>query len=198
MKIDIISVVYLIVRLSPLLVVSHFTLHSILNQDSKGVIYLIGLILTSFFSFLFGRVKTGTSSTGNDEKDLVCKTMGIDDFSNLSLSQIVLGYTFGYLLYIIINFDKVSYVNTNISTLVLFPILILANGIWHVSNGCLGYATLLSSVLLGGFGGVCWAAAIKGLGYKELAIFNGISNKAVCSKSATTRFVCKKGKNAYK
>ena len=193
MQIDVINVIYLIIRLSPLLVVSHFSLQSILNQDSKGVVYLIGLMGTMFVLYLVGKAIPQPNMKSSTE-DLICQTMGIDSFNNLSLSQIVLGYTFGYLLFIILKFDETSYESTNISTLVLFPVLIITNFFWNWSTGCVAIVKLIISLVLGIALGIAWAATLKAADYKELAMFNGISNKTVCSKPTKQRFLCKKGK----
>ena len=53
MDFNIINILYMFFRLAPFIIVSYFTLQSIFNQDLKGVIYLIGL-LVNLFPFDFG------------------------------------------------------------------------------------------------------------------------------------------------
>ena len=50
MDFDLIQMLYVIIRLSPLLIVSHFVLQSIFNQDAKGIVYLTGLAITCAFA----------------------------------------------------------------------------------------------------------------------------------------------------
>ena len=55
MDFNLINILYMFFRLAPFIIVSYFTLQSIFNQDLKGVIYLIGLLILIagiFISFL--------------------------------------------------------------------------------------------------------------------------------------------------
>jgi len=193
MEFNILSILYLIIRLSPLLVVSHFTLGSILSQDSKGVIYLAGLALTCLFAYFTGNVMKPTISS-SDTRDIVCKSIGLENIPNVSLSQVILMFTYSYLMFIIYKIDKVSYADDNLPTIILFPILILANAIWVVTSGCAEISSIIISAAVGAVGGFAWFMFIKTTGYHDLALFNGISNKAVCRKPSKTRFRCVKGK----
>lgn len=191
MDLNIISIFYLIIRLSPLLVVSHFTLQSILNSDSKGVIYLAGLALTSIVAICFGKV-----FSENDDpnvNDIVCKSLGLGDFRNVSLSQVTLSFTYVYLMSIIYKMDKVSYDSTNMPTIILFPIIIIFNAIWIITNSCASFTIISLSAIIGAIGGFLWFLFIKSTGNHDLALFNGISNKAICSKPSKTKFKCTKG-----
>jgi len=191
MNVDIVSVIYLIIRLSPLLVVSHFVLQSILNMDSKGVVYLFGLVATSLITMAVGASMPSSEAS----LDVDCKSMGLGEYENVSMSQVTLGFTYGYLMYIILNFAEKgkTYLSSNIPTVVLFPLLIIGNGLWQ--SKCIGYPILLMSLGLGIGGGIVWGFALKNGGYKHLALFNGISNRAICSKPSKTKFKCVKGRN---
>jgi len=193
MNVDIVSIIYLIIRLSPLLVVSHFVLQSILNMDSKGIVYLTGLLFTTLTTIAIGNVLPVSNSLG--KLDIDCKSMGLGEYENVSLSQVALGFTYGYLMYIILNFAEQgkTYLNSNMPTAVLFPILIIGNGMWQLK--CVGYLALLMSLSLGVGGGALWAYVLQSAGYKNLALFNGISNQAICSKPSKTKFKCVKGRN---
>jgi hypothetical protein len=192
MDFNIISILYLIIRLSPLLVVSHFTLGSILNHDSKGVIYLAGLALTCLIAYFTGQIMKPTIST--DTRDIVCHSIGLENIPNVSLSQVILMFTYSYLMFIIYKIDTVSYADDNLPTIILFPILIVANAIWVITSGCAEISTIIISAAIGAAGGFGWFMFIKNTGYHDLALFNGISNKAVCRKPSKTRFRCTKGK----
>ena len=47
MDLNLINILYMFFRLAPFIIISYFTLQSVLNQDLKGIIYLVGLIVTS-------------------------------------------------------------------------------------------------------------------------------------------------------
>ena len=195
MKIDIVSIIYLIIRISPLLVVSHFVLQSILNTDSKGLVYLIGLVFTCLFAITIGAVIS--TDAVNSVNDIDCKSMEFGDYPGVSLSQVTLGFTYGYLMYIILYYagKGQTYANMNMPTIVLFPLLIIGNGIWYKIRGCNFISILALSLIIGLIGGATWAYALKVAGYKHLALFNGISNQAICSKPSRTKFKCVKGRN---
>ena len=195
MNVDIVSIIYLIIRISPLLVVSHFILQSILNTDSKGIVYLVGLIFTSLFAITIGAVMPEYAVASSNDID--CKSMGLGEFPNVSLSQVTLGFTYGYLMYIIFYYAEngETYANLNIPTITLFPLLIIGNGMWNMVRGCSSISILALSLILGVVGGGAWAYALKVAGYKNLALFNGISNQAICSQPSKTKFKCVKGRN---
>ena len=195
MNVDIVSIIYLIIRISPLLVVSHFVLQSILNTDAKGMIYLIGLILTCLLNSVVGAALPPPKEMAS-VNDIDCKSMEFGDFTNVSLSQVTLGFTYGYLMYIINSYHQVdgkTYASMNIPTIILFPLLIISNAAWIWLKECTKWPILLLSLVIGLGGGVGWAAMLKAANYKHLALFNGISNQAICAKDAKTRFKCVKG-----
>ena len=196
MNLDIVSIIYLFIRISPLLVVSHFVLQSILNTDSKGMIYLTGLILTCLFNSVVGAALPPPKEIAS-ANDIDCKSMALGNFPNVSISQVTLGFTYGYLMYIILYYAKKgeTYVNSNLPTIILFPLLIFGNGFWNWLKGCTELSILLLSLVMGLGGGVGWAFMLKSANYKHLALFNGISNHAICSKPAKTKFKCVKGRN---
>jgi hypothetical protein len=56
MELNIITLLYLFFRLAPFIIVCYFSLSSILNQDVKGLIYLIGLLIACFTTYLVGSI----------------------------------------------------------------------------------------------------------------------------------------------
>ena len=136
------KIFYTAYRLFPFILVSFFTLSSLLNQDIKGIIYLAGLLIACFVSTTVGstfpkffedvnNIPTLTSTI--DEKtivtdfNLICKslTLGEDGpISKLPLSMTVYSFTFFYLVYII---GKYKLANQNIITILFFTSVILAS-----------------------------------------------------------------------
>ena len=173
---DIISILYLIIRLSPLLVVSHFMLGSILNSDPKGMIYLAGLVLTCIIAVGFGKAMPDTII--NPSIVANCDTYGLNT-KNVSLGIVTLCFTYLYLMLIIF-------------TIVLFPILITAYTIWvGAYTKCINWGAIGMSIVIGSIGGAAWFGFVKSTGYQDLALFNGISNKAVCMRASKAKFSCK-------
>ncbi len=185
------SLLYLSFRLAPFILVSYFTMSSLFNQDFKGLIYLSGLLLVSFFCILIGNSLSslfGTISDVGDEN--VCNLMTISEtgpLSKLPLSLVVFTYTLGYLLYPIVKFKQE---NQNIPTLVIFPVIILADAIWQLTNSCATSGAIITAIIIAGLLGVAWGAIIYSIGNSALYYLNPLSNKESCSVAAKQKFKC--------
>jgi len=191
MKLDIINAGLLGIRLSPVLLASHFALQAILNQDTGGVLYLSGLMFTCFIAYLFKSVLDDPSKIDEGSaQHLICNSIGIDGFNNISLTQIVLNYTLGYFS-IAVCTGKGNKCNDKWLPIVFFVSLIISNIALEYSNNCISVSSLMLSALIGIIGGMSWAGFLKGAGYRNLPLFGGISNKITCSK-AKSNISCSK------
>ena len=56
MELNLINILYMFFRLAPFIIVSYFTLQSLFNQDLKGVMYLLGLLLASFATVMVASI----------------------------------------------------------------------------------------------------------------------------------------------
>ena len=192
-ELNLTNIFYTAYRLSPFILVSFFTLSSILNQDIKGIIYLAGLLIACFASVIVGKFSIFTNASTTPEIT-ICKTLNLtngEPFSNLPLSMTVFTYTFGYLLYIIGLYGLAS---DNIMTIIFFSIIIIADWSWNIFFSCNTHTRLLGSFLVGSAIGVAWSAIIASTNQVSLQYFNGISNKEVCSLNKNVKFKCFKNK----
>jgi hypothetical protein len=193
-QMNIVSLIYLFFRLAPFIIVSYFTLQSVFNQDLKGVIYLVGLLIASVVTILVGNVlpRTGNSETESTPLTTAkCHMLTLNEsgpISKLPLSQTVFGYTLAYLSY----FIGVNNLQTqNIATFIIFPIIVIADFIWSTSNNCASPEMLLTALIVGGLIGVAWAMIIDSTNMANLAYFSGISNKDVCSQPSRSMYKCR-------
>ena len=193
MDLNLINVLYMFFRLSPFIIVSYFSLQSILNQDLKGVIYLIGLIVTSFVVYLIASVLPEESVSKNSSELMKIKctqlTIGSSQpISKLPLSQTVFGYTLTYLSYFIgVN----NLQSQNIPTFIIFPVLILGDIFWSTTNSCSSPKYLLISLIISGIVGLLWAMLIESTGVGGFAYLTGIANKDVCSRPTKSLYKCR-------
>jgi hypothetical protein len=149
----------------------------------------------SFFCILVGNSfpSTFTSISADSlsgASDSVCNLMTISNtgpLSNLPLSLVVFTYTFGYLLFPIAKFKQE---NQNIPTLVIFPVIILADIIWQFTNGCANTLALAAALIVSGLLGVAWASIIYSIGNSSLYYLNPLSNKESCSIPSKQNFKC--------
>jgi hypothetical protein len=197
-QINLYSILYISFRLAPFILVSFFSISSILNQDFKGLIYLCGLLLTSFLAIVTGNtLKNYLNAIDYPEDDLynnvtkTCHLLTLSDngpISNIPLSLIVFSYTFAYLGTIIF---KYNLVNQNIPVFIIFSALILADGYWILSNDCFKPLSLFAALCIGVGSGIAWAYFIDSLKVTKLQYFNGLSNKEFCSVPSKQTFKCK-------
>ena len=186
------NIFYTAYRLFPFILVSFFTLSSLLNQDLKGIIYLAGLLIACFLSSVVGNSNvfdTTFNTTGNDYSK-ICNALvlGQDSpFSKLPLSMTVFSYTFFYLIFVI---AKYKLANQNVMSIILFIVLIIADWVWNTTFQCNSHERLFAALIIGCGVGLGWGAIIDSTKQVELQYFNGISNKNVCKVSAKQKFRC--------
>jgi hypothetical protein len=192
MELNIVSFTYLFLRLAPFVLVSFFSLASIFNQDFKGLVYLVGLLVACFINIQLGSIIPLPESSDKSE---LCNMISINeggDISKLPLGQAVFGYTYAYLLYTIIKYD---YVKQNVTTILFFPILIIFDIVWHVKWSCYTLIQLVASLFFAGLFGAFWAFIVESMNNKNLQYFVGINNKEVCSAPTASTFKCGVYKN---
>ena len=183
MKLDIVSISLFCLRLSPVLLASHFALQSMLNQDTGGVLYLTGLLFASLFALSFKNIMS-VAPSNNSNNDLICKSIGLDSFENISLSQIVLAYTLGYFTIAVCTIGNRC--TDKWQPVAFFSFLILSNFILDSYNKCLNTSSLIVSAVIGMLSGMAWAGFLKGAGYNNLPLFGGISDKITCAKAKSS------------
>lgn len=191
MEFNLISFLYLFFRLAPFIIVSSFTLNSVLNLDLKGLIYLVGILFACFVTTMVSSAFPFSSSSA------VCNMFTLtgtgQPISSIPLGQVVLSYTFAYLITIIITYNdkEDSMVKKNVATFIIFPALILADFFWSLKNGCSSFQNLCIAFIIGGGIGALWATVLDKSKMFEMQYFNGISNREVCNRPAKNIFRCK-------
>jgi len=195
MQVNIINILYLFFRLAPFIIVSFFALQSMFNQDLRGVIYLVGLLVATVITIMIGNILPTQElnlSIDSTYKKAKCNylTIGSGDqpLSKLPLSQTVFGYTLGYLSYFIsVNNMQMQ----NITTFVFFSVLILADMYWNVTNACSMGSLLLAAVVIGLIVGAFWGLIIDTTNVSSFKYYSGVSNQDVCSKPSKSLYRCR-------
>ena len=197
MELNLITLIYLFLRLAPFILVCFFTLSSIIEQNLKGFVYLVGLLMGCSLNLLLGGVFSTFIGSPNREKESVCSTFTLGKnqlFSNLPMGVCTLAYTFSFLLYPIVKYNLVL---QNIPTIVIFPIFLLSDMMWNFANGCYGLLNILFALGVGAGAGILWAYTIDYTKISSLQYFSLVSNSEVCSRPSNQTFRCqfyKKGK----
>jgi len=163
-------------------------------MDIRGLIFLVGLLFSCFATVLIGAALpisySQSSNAGSGEFAEVCNliTIGVDgSFSKIPIGISTLCFTLFYFVYIIVQ-NKLAVFN--LPTLIFFPILILADFIWNISNNCYGVFGIITSVIVGSIIGLSWAAIISQLKQPNLLFLNIGSSQTVCSRHSKQLFKC--------
>ncbi len=183
--------------LTPLLIVFFIIMLSIINNTIlKGLIFNIGLIITSTIIYL---LKTVLKSKQHDFASPYCNILpspftvkdadGI--FNSPSLSSGIIGFVSSYLIFPMITNNQLNPI------LLTFLIVLLSiNGVVEIQNYCTNIAGIFLGVIIGIICGIIYYSLIVSSGYKELVYFNSsISNNVGCSKPSEQQFKCTFYKN---
>jgi hypothetical protein len=216
MDLNIVAFGYFFLRLAPFVLVCFFSLSSIFNQDFKGLIYLIGLIVSCFGSIISGSLVDMINENlliRPPERPEICNLFTINgaELSRLPLGQTIFGYTFAYLIYAMIMNSSIpddvrngpwysklgsySLIYQNIPTMIFFSLLIIFDFSWNIQYSCYKWHQLLIALALGAGFGLGWGMVIQSSNTDSLKYFNGYNNKEVCSKPSKQTFRCKVYKN---
>ena len=193
MELNIITFGYLFFRLAPFILTCFFTLSSLFNQDFKGVVLLIGLLIACFIGSILGKMidfHSPPESVGNE----FCNMISLGHMTNISklpLGQVIISYIFVYLV-MFISLNKV--ILQNIATLVFFPLLIVMDGFWNVTKGCFSILQIFTAISIGAGIGALWGWIIYAYGSPKIQYYIGFTDKQVCSKPQRNTFKC----NVYK
>jgi hypothetical protein len=203
---NIINVLYLTFRLSPLIIVSFFTLETLIKFNFKGIVYMAGLLFACLFAVMIG-ASVGNDGSNPDER---CNVIALGDkaISNIPLSMIVFSYTFFYLLIFIFNSASTTTrgilgknsmkreniniaLRNNIPTLIIFPLLIIIEFFWLSAYQCNNQLNIILSMFLGSIMGVLWAIMITSFNIPRLQYFNTTGGNDVCSIPKKTIYKCR-------
>jgi len=192
MELNLNSILYLFFRLAPFLIVCLFTLGSIINNELKGFVYLVGLIFACVVSALFiPWFILFISETNNDStKAPVCSSFtinGIVSNDQTPISLVIYAFTFFYLVFPI---GKYNLAIDNLAVIIFFPLLILVETYWNISNGCFPVFNSVIALVIGGVLGLAWSAIIDASKLKGLQYYNVGSNRERCTRPSNQRFVC--------
>ena len=194
MEVNLGSLVYLFFRLAPFFIVSYFTLSSIFNQDFRGFVYLVGLVIACVICILIGQVLPNPWDDGkmSEETRSRCSALTLgktQPLSNLPLSQTVFGYTLAYLSYFVATNNLQL---QNIPMFIFMSVLILVDLIWNIMYSCTEPKYLGLSLMIGGGLGVGWASFIE-MSAPSVAYYSGI-DKETCSQPSKGLYRCRSTK----
>jgi hypothetical protein len=192
------ALLYVAFRFAPFILVSYFIVSSIFNADIRGIVFLGMLLLNCVITISVGNMLSDMPfmmvSPATRNKYGTCNTMNLTSGGPLSrvlpLNINVFAFTFGYLANLLDTPDNKQLVIRNIPMIIVFSVIIIAQFIWSLSNGCASVGGLLLSLGMGFGLGWGFSKAIVQSGISDLQFFNGIKNEEVCTKMSDELFNC--------
>ncbi len=186
--------------LSPLLVSFFMILYSIINDNIvKGLIYLIGLIILTFFTRI---LKNSLQNKQNPLASPFCNilpdpfTLSKENeiYNSPSLSTTILAYSASYIL-----FPNIINGYTNPSLITFFVFMLGINGGIEYQNLCTPSSGILFGLIIGSLFGIFYYTLLSASGNKSLGYFTEVpSNNIQCAKPGKQQFKCNMWKNGKK
>lgn len=194
---------YLFMRLFPFIIVCFFVIISIFNWDLKGLVYLVGLLITTSLFYIFN-----INNLNDDVQTTTINCTRLFD-TNLPVNIIVIGFTIGYLFTtLILNSlsQKTGYggaFNTESHPIILFFILIASSDLFintnllpHIpglitENYC--YSTRVWFIIMSGtiISGIVWANLICSTENDNYIFFKNLDKPFKKCKVNNTQYKCK-------
>jgi hypothetical protein len=176
------------------------------NMDYRGLILLIGLVLSSIVASILGQLlSVGMGDEGQLGQSYRCNTFYLGNIpiggglvqplSKIPLNILMYGYTLAYLITSFIA-PPVTYTNAlvalqqNIAMLILFPLFLLFEILWTINNSCNREIYIALALGIGIGGGVAWAYLIRLTKDTRLQYLN-LGNVEVCSRPSKTIYKCR-------
>jgi len=129
MELNIKTFLYIFLHLCPFILVCFFTISSIFGNDIKGIVYLVGLLLSIGLVIMSESILPNLGDSWfNTKQNAMCNifSFGQSSLSNLSIGQMIIGFSFSYLVYTmnVVNEDPVFAANW--PTILFFSLLVIA------------------------------------------------------------------------
>jgi hypothetical protein len=172
-------------------------LYSIINDNIvKGLIYLIGLIILTFFTRVL-------KNSLQNKQDLVASpfcnilpdpfTLSKENhiYNSPSLSTTILAYSGSYIL-----FPMIINGHVNASLITFFISILGINGGVEIQNVCTPPSGVLFGLIIGILFGIFYYTLLSASGNKSLGYFTEVpSNNIQCAKPGKKQFKCNMYKN---
>lgn len=170
MELNIKTFLYIFLHLCPFILVCFFTISSIFGNDIKGIVYLVGLLLSIGLVIMSESILPNPGDSWfNTKQNAMCNlfSFGQSSLSNLSIGQMIIGFSFSYLVYTmnIVNEDPVFAANW--PTILFFSLLVIAE--FGINTNIM---TFIKDNLMMCIGIVVGILVLVGLGYGINALFS--------------------------
>lgn len=177
--------------LAPFLLTFFLIMMSIFNNNLKGIIYFLGIILASIINILLMNL---FKHPYPDNAPPNCNLFDIPILNNYNypaINSVIIAFTLSYLL-----LPMIQYNNTNYMIIGSIMGIFVIDAISKISIGCQDIISVILGGIIGGGLGMLWYTLFKVTGNKSLLFFEElIGNTMTCKKPAKQNFKCSVYKN---
>lgn len=167
---------------APFIIVCYFLLLSIFNTDMKGIIYLIGLLISCISTIFIGNGIVGKFN--NKDKEALCNIITINhisEFSNVPISLTIYCFTLAYLTFTMLSLNLTFIIRALIPILFLV-VLIGMDILWISGKKCFGIEQISVAVGLSSLFGIVWGYIINSINNKKLQYYTSEDNTCTMPK----------------
>lgn len=188
----------IISTLSPFLITFFFLMSSIIDQNLKGFIYLLGVLLSSFLNvFLLQHFSNQDLINKERNKPLTCGLLElpwiVPQTSVPCTNTIFHSFTISYLLSSMNNSGKFNPLLL-IFLSIIFIIDIVSRYTPYSSKNCTTPIGILLGLVIGTLYGIGWFTLWWALGTKKLLYNDDLTSNNVKCVKTKQKFICKKRK----
>lgn len=180
----------------PFLVAATLSIAPLFNHNTRGFVYLFGLVIAVAFtsgisSLLISFLSNYWPGLANNQVNpsAVCSAFALSSDgtkSRVPLDLAILGYSAIYLIY---SMTVNGLVQNNLVTILFFAAAILGTIYWIYTNSCYGIIACLLSVVISGLLGALWGLIVQREMPKQQYIYTP-SNRQVCYRKNDSTYVC--------
>lgn len=177
--------------LAPFLLSFFLIMMSIFNNNLKGIIYFLGLILTCIINIFIMNLFKQSYPINSPPNCNLFDIPILNNYNNPAINSVIIAFTMAYLLIPMIQYNNTNYMIVG-SIIGIFVI----DAISKISIGCQDIISVILGGIVGGLLGTLWYTIFKVTGYKSLLFFEElVGNTMTCKKPAKQNFKCSVYKN---
>ena len=189
--VSIFNILQILGTLSTILLTFFMLMLSLMNQNFKGIVYIIG----ATFALIVGHIAQSLfKSNENTDPNKICDIIALPLLGNNNIpcsSSLFILFTFSYLL-LPMKYNKQMNYGVITGLLLLFS----ADTISKISNSCSTISGVVLGALLGFVLGCMWYTILHAAGADSLLYFNEMDSNAVrCEQPSKQTFKCSVYKN---
>ena len=172
----------------PIIIISFFLLDSLIYNNIKGIVFLIGLSFTIMATIFVGNSFNIRPIVSDNE---ICKTFTFNNLSNytkLPINPSILIFTTIYLVYTML---KNNYVLANLNFIIIMLLIIISDNLWLLQNGCYSTSQLVMSNGIGIIMSLLWSYVIHKSNNKSIIYTIGVDSASTCEVPKRKTYKCK-------